>query len=352
MSHPWTKIALALAIGGAGGYLFSLLRLPLPWMLGSMAFCTIAALLRAPISPPARIRPYMVIVLGVMLGSGFTPAMLDRAGEWIVSLALLALYIAVSAALTLPYFLKVAKFDRVTAYFCAMPGGLNEMVIAGAELGGDERRIALIHASRVLLVVFAVPLWLQLSGDLEAIDRSALGIGLAESAPLDLLVLAACGALGWPLASRLGLPAAALVGPMLASAALHLTGLTESQPPREIVNLAQLFIGTTVGCRFVGTGTREVLHALGTGIGMTAIMLGVGAAFGMLVAPLAGVGFPVAMLAYAPGGLAEMALVGLALGVDTAFIATHHIARIFLVVTLAPLAFRLLRRGGEGEPGI
>lgn len=338
------KVLLALAIGGAGGYLFSLLRLPLPWMLGPMAFCTVAALFRVPIAPPARIRPYMVMVLGIMLGSGFTPAMLDRVGEWLASLALLLVYIAVTAALALPYFLKVARFDPVTAYFCAMPGGFNEMVMAGTELGGDERRIALIHASRVLLVVFAVPLWLQLSGDLAVINRSALGVGLADATAGGLLLLAACGAVGWPIASKLGLPAAALVGPMLASAALHLTGVTASQPPREIVNLAQLFIGTTVGCRFIGTGTREVLHALAAGTGMTAIMLSVSAGFGLLVAKLAGVPFPVAILAFAPGGLAEMALVGLALGVDTAFIATHHIARIFLVITLALPAFRLLLR--------
>jgi len=131
---------------------------------------------------------------------------------------------------------------------------------------------------------------------------------------------------------------------MVLSAALHLTGLTESRPPREIVNLAQLFIGTTVGCRFIGTATREVVHALLTGAGLTVIMLVVTAAFALLVGPVAGTSFPVAVLAFAPGGLAEMALVGLALGVDTAFIATHHIVRIFLVVTLAPVMFRLIGR--------
>jgi len=49
------------------------------------------------------------------------------------------------------------------------------------------------------------------------------------------------------------------------------------------------------------------------------------------------------VLAYAPGGLAEMSLIALALHADVAFVSSHHVVRILLIVTLAPLTFRLLR---------
>ncbi len=39
-----------------------------------------------------------------------------------------------------------------------------------------------------------------------------------------------------------------------------------------------------------------------------------------------------------------MSLIGLALGVDVAFVATHHLIRIFLVILLAPAAVRQWRR--------
>jgi uncharacterized membrane protein AbrB (regulator of aidB expression) len=39
-----------------------------------------------------------------------------------------------------------------------------------------------------------------------------------------------------------------------------------------------------------------------------------------------------------------MSLIALALSMDAAFVATHHIVRIFLVVVLAPLVFRVSRR--------
>ena len=48
------------------------------------------------------------------------------------------------------------------------------------------------------------------------------------------------------------------------------------------------------------------------------------------------------ILAFAPGGLAEMSLLAIALSYDAAFVALHHILRIAVIVTCAPLAFRLL----------
>lgn len=305
-----------------------------------MAFCTAAAVMRAPIRAPMRIRPYMIAVVGIMLGSGYSPEILGRAGEWLGSLAMLLAYVAVVGGAGLVYFRLFSRYDPVTSYFCAMPGGFTEMVIMGTEMGGDERRIALTHASRVLLVVFSVPLWLRLTGQLDIADRMSLVTGLADVAPTDYLLLAAC-AVGWPAAQRLRIPAAPLVGPMILSALLHLGGATESQPPTTIVNLAQLFIGVTVGCRFTGAGKREVGHALAIGAGLAALMLFLTALFSAAVNAVTGVPFAVAVLGFSPGGLAEMALVGLALGVDVAFIATHHVARIFLVVLLAPAAIRL-----------
>lgn len=50
------------------------------------------------------------------------------------------------------------------------------------------------------------------------------------------------------------------------------------------------------------------------------------------------------LLAFAPGGVAEMSLVALALGIDAAYVATHHVVRIFIIVVAAPLLFRLVRR--------
>lgn len=348
MSGSLPRIALALAIGAVGGAVANWLTVPLPWMLGAMVACTLASIFGAPVKGPTPARPIMVTVLGIMLGSGFTPAMLDQAGQWAVSLALLAVYVAVAGACCYPFFRRVAGYDRPTAYFSAMPGGLNEMMIVGQEMGGDDRRIVLTHASRILLTVLAIPIAFRLTSEIDMTDRSRFGVGLGDVALRDYLLLGLC-ALGLPVAKALRIPAPMLVGPMLFSATLHLSGTTSAQPPMIIVNVAQWVMGTIIGCRFVGTARSEILRIIGMSVGSTAILLSVCVVFALVVYEIAGAPISSAVLAYAPGGLAEMSLVALALGVDVAFVATHHVVRIVYVVILAPMAYRHIfskRSGG------
>ena len=57
--------------------------------------------------------------------------------------------------------------------------------------------------------------------------------------------------------------------------------------------------------------------------------------------------FSVLLLAFSPGGVVEMSLISLAMGVDIAFVSTHHFLRIFLIILLAPMVFALVRRAAE-----
>lgn len=328
-----------LAIGAAGGALFAWLELPLAWMIGAMVLTTAAAVAGAEIALPPPMRSAIIVVLGVMLGSAFTPDLLGRMPQWGFSLAALLAYIALATAGVAAYYRR-AGYDRTTAYFAAAPGGLAEMMLLGAAAGGDERAILLSHGLRILLLVLVVPFGFRLFGGYEP----AAAAEAVAAAPLDLLILAGCGLLGFLLARPLRIPAPALVGPMALSAAVHLAGLTASRPPEELVALAQLVMGTAVGCRFVGIPFARLAQGLLLALGATAILLALAAAFALLLPALAPLSPAGVLLAFAPGGLAEMSLIALALGIDAAFVSAHHVARIFLVVMLLPPAYRLLRR--------
>ncbi len=222
---------LALAIGIVGGWLAFQTRLPLAWMIGAMAATTAAAALGAPIAMPGFFRQIMVAVLGIMLGSGFSPDMLEHLGDWGVSLSTLVLYGVTAGGAGFVYFRRVWGYDRVTAYFAAMPGGLAEMVLVGTQMGGDARIISLTHAARVMLVVLALPFAFRLLIDYDPGASPAIGLPLAEVASADLAILTVCAAAGYVLARACRLPAAALVGPMILSAAVHLAGWTAAKPP-------------------------------------------------------------------------------------------------------------------------
>ncbi|MHA6323996.1 AbrB family transcriptional regulator [Roseivivax sp. CAU 1753] len=340
------NIAFALALGAAAGLLFNWATLPLPWMLGPMIANTLAAVLRLPVASPGRARPYVVVVIGVMLGSGFTPEIFDQLGVWSLSFLFLAVYIAVSGAIVIPYYRYFGGFDLPTAYFAGMPGGLNEMMIVGKEMGGDERSIVLAHASRIVVVVALVAVWFRLIQHVDLSNRTQFGTPLMSIPAIELVVLFVAGVTGYFLGKVLRLPAPMLLGPMIVSAMVHLVGLTDSPPPQELVIVAQVFLGTIIGCRFVGASPRMILRAIGLSIGATVLMLIVTFAFAGLLFGLFNQTLEQVVLAYSPGGLAEMSLVALAIDADIAYVASHHLLRISMIVLIAPIVFKAIKGGG------
>ena len=74
--------SVTLLIGAGGGWLFNQWRMPLAWLVGAMILTTAAALMGAPLKGSLRLRNIMIPILGVMLGSAFTPVALAGVGEF------------------------------------------------------------------------------------------------------------------------------------------------------------------------------------------------------------------------------------------------------------------------------
>jgi membrane AbrB-like protein len=334
------RFTLALAIATAGGTLFYLLNLPLPWMLGALFATMAASVANAPILGPARLRPAVVAVIGVLLGSSFTPDILSQASAWMGTLAILMAYVIAVALVVVPFYHFVGRFDWVTAYFAGMPGGLSEMIEIGEASGAKPAPIILAHSLRIVVTIALIAFWFRI------VEGHAVGAAMgAAKAPLtwlDAVLLLASAIVGSLIGKKLRFPAPTFLGPLLVSAVLHLAGLTESAPPSLMVNTAQVLLGTVLGCRFLGISARTVVPAAALAIGATLLTLGLAFGAGLAMGHLAGIAPDQALLALAPGGLTEMGLIALAIHADVAFVALHHVVRILFVIVLAPVAFRLL----------
>lgn len=328
-------LACALAIGTLGGAIFKYLTIPLPWMLGALCFTTAAAMRGLPVVMPRPLRNGFVTILGVMLGAGFTPAVIARMDQWLATLAGLVVWAVLAGGLAYAYFRRVPGYDRTTAFFAATPGGLAEMTLVGGRLGGDVRVLSLTHAIRVMATVLAIPIWFRLEGLIGATQPGAL-VGLFDVSSGDYSILTACAVIGAFLGVKLRLPAATMLGPMALSALVHLAGWSEAQPPYVLTAAAQVVLGCAIGQRFAGATISGIARTVGHALAVTAIMLGLAILFAAALARATGEPFSALVLAYAPGGFAEMSLVALALGADTALVASHHLFRIAFVVSLAP----------------
>ncbi len=331
-------LAASLAVGTVGGFIAAWAHVPLPWMLGSMGACLVAVMAGVPLARPRKLVDPMRIVLGVMLGGTLKPELLDRLGEITISVALLVPYIAVCTFVGFVYFRKVGNFSRGEALFSATPGGIFTMTAFAEDMGVDIRRIALIQAARILLVVATLPFAIRLMTGAEGLSSVLpTEMRLIDVTALDAVVLTAAGITGWLLARALKVPGATIVGPMVVSSVLHLTGLTESVLPAELAIAAQIVLGVSIGTIFIGTSSGAIAKALLLASGFVAAMLGVTVGVALVAQALTGVELYAGIIAYAPGGLTEMSLVALGMGFSVGYVATLHLLRIVFIALLVPV---------------
>lgn len=324
---------LTCLVAALGGVVFAVLNLPLPWMLGAMGFTLVAALANLPLRSPDALRPYTVAVIGVMLGAGFTTETFDQLAQWSVSLMFLVICVALQAAVVALFYVRFGKMSPVTALFAAMPGGLVEMMEIGRRYGGDERAIILSHAARIVLVIALIAFWFRIVLGHEISGVAPLGKG--QTGPVDLLILVACGIMGSVIGLKLSLPAPTFLGPMLLSAGAHMVGWTTGSPPIWLVICAQILLGAIVGCRFIGISPRSIIRAFCLSFVATILMLAFAIGLSLALPDLLEQTPEQILLAYAPGGLTEMSLVSLSMGADVAYIATHHLFRVILLLSIA-----------------
>ena len=338
-------MARTLAVGSVGGGLFAYLGTPLPWMLGGLFATMIASMSGVTLYIHQMFRRLWIIVLGVTLGSSFTPEVLDHLHLWITSFVGMCGFVLFGTWLSFQLFTRLGKIDRVTAFFCASPGGLGEMIILGPALGGNERTIVLIHATRVVMVMAIIPpAYSILAGYVPPPGFGGSGF-FWEMPPHELGILAVTGAIGAVVAKVLKFPAWQMIGPMLASGVVHMSGITESRPPSDLIAIAQLVMGAGAGARFSGVRLHELVRPMLMSGLATVCLLVLAAVVALGLAAATGLDFRAIHLAYSPGGFAEMSMIALSLGIEVPFVSLHHLGRMIIVVTSATfVAGWLMRR--------
>ncbi|WP_236645332.1 AbrB family transcriptional regulator [Aidingimonas lacisalsi] len=339
------KFLPTLFLGIGGGGLAYWLHMPLPWLLGAMITTTAVSLAGVRLRPPTSSRKAVLVVIGVMLGSAFTPDLSGDVILWGTSLIIMLLITAVMMAFSVWFSHRVAGYSLDTALYSGVPGGVSVVTLMAMDSHADLRTVGMTHAVRILILLIAIPPVLQVIGHVSLQPReSSLVQWLWFPTWGDTAWLATAGVAGIWLGRRLHLPNALLFGPALISAVLHLIGITHASIPPTIIALAQVIIGVSVGVRFTGTSLSKVgynllMAALQT---VALLLIAILAAWG--VHATTGYSLAAALLAYMPGGAPELSLVALSLGIDPAFVTSHHLLRITVLVLLMPVLLSYGRR--------
>ena len=327
---------LAAALAGGGALAFA--GVPAGWLSGAMiGVAALAATGRAaPLVAP--LRQLAIVLAGVGMGSGLTPATLGTLQRYPVTLALMMAAIAAMTAASYFVLVRARGFSRQTAFYSAVPGALSYVFIVAQPSGADMARLAVIQIFRLFVLMAVVPIVASRAGLTGAPIRFLVD-PLATTA-----ILVAAAALAGVALERLGVASGALYAAIVISALVHGLGWAPGRfaPPIQIG--AQTLIGAWIGTRFIGFDWGLLHRTLIAAATSFLAAFAAAAGFAYLATLAVGAPFPEALVAFAPGGLEAMTMMAFALGLDPLFVGAHHLARFVAISVALPFLARWLDR--------
>ncbi len=336
------NMLLAILLASIGGILFIYLNLPLPWLLGSIFITSILIRFeKLPISKPNSYFSTPVrIIVGVTIGSAFTPAILEQAQNYFYSMLFVIPYVLLTAFCGIIYYWKFQGFDKKTAYMAAMPGGIIEMVLLGEELKANVAKITLVQASRLFFLVLTLPFIIQYIFQIDISGNRLITPSFNTLSSIDIMILTLIGITGAVMGKKINMPAAYLIGPMMVSVVAFSAGFIESKPPDELLKFVQVVIGASIGFTFRGVKVKEIIKTLVGTLGHFIILAVITTLFVVLVHYT--LDFPALsiVLAFMPGGQTESNLIAILVAANVPYITLHHIVRLIIVFNLAPIFAR------------
>lgn len=351
-------------ICGVGGFLLSLTGLSIGWMVGTLFAAGTLALWRP--DPVTRlmkregIAGYWLkigqMMLGIQIGQQLNLSVIHAfARSWLM-ISVMLISAVVLALLSGFALFRYGKTDLVTGLYGTTPGGLTAMVGIAADSGANMAAVSLIQTMRVILVVGTIPIavsaWSSgVSGTAAASGSAGEPLTLLSAAGLLLAVGSSFAGLlltrivhfpaPWMIGSIIGVGSAQMVSEAVFGHDLALWW------PDEVIILAQLIIASSIGSHlnrklFSGIGRIAIVGCIGS-VGLLLCMV----LAALLVSRLAGIDPITSILAFSPGGIAEMAVTSVVLGADATFVVAVQVLRLLMICIVLPPIINLLNRQHE-----
>lgn len=342
-------VLMTLLLAWAAAELCQWLRMPIPWMLGPLLATALVTLTGVQTRSDLRLRNVGQWVMGASLGLYFTPLIVAQLlGLW------WAVLISVLWALLLGLFYghwlyrscsgRLPGVDdaalRPSAYFSGAIGAASEMTLLAEREGARTDLVAASHSLRMVIVVLIMPFGMLMAKSWWHLDVMAFTPAAPVASASGLALLALATGAGALLMRWRQLPNPWFLGPLLVAIALAATQTAPSSVPAVLSNLAQIFIGVSLGVRFSPAFVHTAPHWLWrVALGTLGLLLCC-AVFGWVLALLCGLHPATAILGTAPGGMTEMSITAKALQLGVAVVTAFQVTRLVAVLVLVKPVYR------------
>jgi hypothetical protein len=331
----WAAI-IAVAVGGS--VVFGLLDVPSPALFGGLVTGMIFALTtnwRTVL--PASVNSGAQAVIGVVLGALLELSTLQSLGSDVLPVAAAVmgtLLLSVVAGLLMGRWTSVSA---ITGSLSLSAGGAAGVTSMSRDLGADERMVAVIQYLRVVLIVSTLPLVTAFVFAPPTAQPSVTSVSGGAGWALDLTFTLVCALLGSLIAIRLKIPAGALLGPLVLTAAITLAGWSfGAHTPVWLAQIAYGAIGLRIGLGFTRASLKLLGRVLPVAVTLTVLIILGCAGMGLFLASATGQSPLAGYLATSPGGLFAVLAIAAETGTSATFVLAVQVLRIFVMLLVAP----------------
>ncbi|BCJ87706.1 hypothetical protein skT53_26910 [Effusibacillus dendaii] len=217
------------------------------------------------------------------------------------------------------------------------------------EVGANTVVVTIVQVTRILVVVGLIPIFVRVEDHNNHMITTSVGVDTLTNVSMwwaGCLLLAA--QIGYLIMKRLRFPAARMIGGIIGVALCQLisTSITDTDLvpwyPAELKVIIQIILGASLGLSI----KKEMFKGLGKitllGIFSSSALLVLMVFFSYLLSSNSGISYLTAILAFAPGGVAEMTVTALSLQENVPFVASAQTLRIIMTFLLIPPLCRFL----------
>jgi membrane AbrB-like protein len=350
-------------ISSIGGFLLSRTGVSIGWMIGSLILAGVLAFWKPKFvffqQKNFRLMKHWMwigqFIVGIQLGQKMNTSVwrvFHEDGLIVVSMLILSIGFSLLSGFILWRF---SSTDFMTSFVGTAPGGLSAMPGIASEVGANPAIVSLTQMVRVLLVTGTVPIFISMwvlhasntfrNGSRTIADLQTADPNIAWTAVLVVFALA-----GTYLGKRIRIPAPRLVGGMIFVAIVQtLGGVLNGHDlnawwPSWLIIIAQILMGASIGSSLNKEMFQGVQRIFLVGLAGSLALVITTTACAYIVSRFTDIELATSVLAFAPGGIAEMATTAVILHADPTFVVAVQLLRLMIVVAILPPFFKWVNR--------
>lgn len=333
------KVMYLLAVITAG-YVFDLLDIPAGWLLGSLITGMVCGIF---------VNKYTFKRISFKVALSFVGAnislLLTISTLKMVHHLVLPLFVTIIVTITAGFlfgillFKKTQDVDKITAFFCCIPGGASEIIGISGQYGADDRLVAAFHTVLITFFTISIPLIVgYLHPMMEKPVAEHIGTNFNAWTILFFVIVMMITLL---LDRTFNVPGGTLVFSILTGFLLAEFIFDVGQVPGFVAGIGQALIGAFVGIRF----DKDVLRSLWKVGPITIMIITMFFTLTLVTAQIfkliTNIPYAESLISTVPAGAAEMSVTAAALNVNPTIVASLHIIRVISLFLALPFLLKI-----------